>query len=109
TGASRAPGSAHHAAHPAHHGAVAVPGVSDGQPDAKSEQPDDDGEENRGVARHVVRVPLPADRSTFVHGAEDLGFALEVVGVELLDVESGALDVLRDVPGEVTPACETFI
>ena len=47
-----------------------------------------------------------ADRSAFVHGAENLRFALEVVGVELLDIETGALDVLRDVPGEVTPACE---
>src|SRR5438445_9096770 len=52
---------------------------------------------------------LTTDRSAFVGIPEDLRFALDVVGVDLFDVETGLLDVVGDVSREVAAARETFV
>ena len=53
-----------------------------------------------------VSLGLAADRSAFVGGAPYLRLALEVVGLDLVDVETGPRDVLGDVSGQMAAARE---
>src|SRR5439155_24757538 len=56
-----------------------------------------------------VGCVLTTDRPPLVGVPHRLRLALEVIGVELLDVETGALDLLGDVASQVTATGETLV